>query len=129
MKEELDKQLAALAEKLGTSVEHLWGVLVRQAAIDGINKLVLCGAGLVFIATAVYLVLQMRTVLLVKQDPSRPFEERIKDGFSFFPIPLIYVLGALFIMFTLAMMATSFYWMLTDFFNPEYFALHQLPGF
>jgi hypothetical protein len=33
--DELQKELAALAAKLGVSVEHLWGVLVRQAYIDG----------------------------------------------------------------------------------------------
>jgi len=34
MNDELQKELAGLAAKLGVSVEHLWGVLVRQAYID-----------------------------------------------------------------------------------------------
>jgi len=33
MSEELNNQLAGLASKLGVTVEHLWGVLVRQAYI------------------------------------------------------------------------------------------------
>jgi hypothetical protein len=37
--DELHKELAALAAKLGVSVEHLWGVLVRQAYIDGLSSL------------------------------------------------------------------------------------------
>ena len=37
MSDELNKELAALAAKLGVSVEHLWGVLVRQAYIDGLG--------------------------------------------------------------------------------------------
>ena len=37
--DELHKELAALAAKLGVSVEHLWGVLVRQA-LDGLSSLV-----------------------------------------------------------------------------------------
>ena len=40
MSDDLHKELAALAAKLGVSVEHLWGVLVRQAYIDGLSSLV-----------------------------------------------------------------------------------------
>jgi hypothetical protein len=39
MNEELQKKLASLASKLGTTTEHLWGVLIRQAYIDGFNSL------------------------------------------------------------------------------------------
>jgi hypothetical protein len=35
MSEDLNKQLAELAHNLGVSVEHLWGVLIKQAYIDG----------------------------------------------------------------------------------------------
>jgi hypothetical protein len=38
MTDEFNKQLAELASKLGISVEHLWGVLVKQAYIDGISS-------------------------------------------------------------------------------------------
>jgi len=37
--ENLSKALAELAQKLGTTSEHLWGVLVRQAFIDGFSSL------------------------------------------------------------------------------------------
>jgi hypothetical protein len=39
MNEELNKQLAALASRLGVSGEHRWGVLVKQAVIDGLTSL------------------------------------------------------------------------------------------
>jgi hypothetical protein len=39
MNEHLQKELANLASKLGTTSEHLWGVLVRQAYIDGLSSL------------------------------------------------------------------------------------------
>ena len=53
MNEELNKQLAELAAKLGTNAEHLWSVLVKQAYIDGISSLMTTlGCG---VATAVVL--------------------------------------------------------------------------
>jgi hypothetical protein len=73
MSDELHKELAALAAKLGVSVEHLWGVLVRQAYIDGLSSLVT-----VFFCAAA---------------------------------------GA----------GNNFYWVITDFFNPEFYALRHLP--
>jgi hypothetical protein len=39
MSEDLNKQIAELANKLGVSLDHLWGVLIRQAYIDGISSL------------------------------------------------------------------------------------------
>ena len=33
---ELDKVLAQLAQKLGTTIPHLWDVLIRQQYIDGV---------------------------------------------------------------------------------------------
>ncbi|MGH7376316.1 MAG: hypothetical protein ACREKK_02700, partial [Candidatus Methylomirabilales bacterium] len=46
MEKTLDKAmdlLTALAARLGTSVEHLWPVLVRQAYYQGIVDLVIVG--------------------------------------------------------------------------------------
>lgn len=34
MNDDLQKQLAQLASKLGTTVDHLWSVMVKQAPID-----------------------------------------------------------------------------------------------
>ena len=42
MDEKFQKLIEALAAKLGTTAEHLWGVLVRQAPISGAVDLVLC---------------------------------------------------------------------------------------
>ncbi len=36
MDEQIEKLLRELAEKLGTTAEHLWGVLMRQAPISGV---------------------------------------------------------------------------------------------
>lgn len=47
MSPELSKTLAELAQKLGTSVEHLWPILVGQARLDAIVAVVGCGVGAV----------------------------------------------------------------------------------
>lgn len=41
MNETTDKLIRDLAEKLGTTAEHLWEVLVKQAWISGVTDLVI----------------------------------------------------------------------------------------
>lgn len=43
MNETTDKLIRDLAEKLGTTADHLWQVLVRQAPITAITQLVIWG--------------------------------------------------------------------------------------
>jgi len=60
MSEELNKQLAELANKLGVSVEHLWGVLIKQAYIDGISSLATVLVCLLLVIVIVYAFLYFR---------------------------------------------------------------------
>jgi hypothetical protein len=54
MNEQALKAIESMAEKLGTTVEFLWGILVRQATVEGIQGIaffvltVLAGVGLFF---------------------------------------------------------------------------------
>lgn len=43
MKEELFKRIDALAVKLGVTAQYLWGVLVKQAGVEGMKNLALVG--------------------------------------------------------------------------------------
>lgn len=57
MTPELSNTLAALAQKLGTSVEHLWPMLVAKQRLDSIVVLIFCAtasAALAFCAWKVY---------------------------------------------------------------------------
>jgi hypothetical protein len=56
---ELQKQLAELAAKLGTTVEHLWSVLVRQAYVDGFNSFLAAIARSLFIAGLIWIWLRL----------------------------------------------------------------------
>jgi hypothetical protein len=40
MNEQTEKLIRELADKLGTTAEHLWSVLIRQAAISGITNII-----------------------------------------------------------------------------------------
>jgi hypothetical protein len=54
--EELTKLLTNLADKLGTTVGHLWGVLVKQAKIEIVKRLMYLMLGILFIIGSVRLV-------------------------------------------------------------------------
>ena len=42
MDDKTETLIRELADKFGTTVEHLWGVLVKQAVIEGVYSLLLC---------------------------------------------------------------------------------------
>jgi hypothetical protein len=115
MTEELSKALAALATKLGTNVEHLWGVLIRQAYIDGVSSLItmLCSLAVGFIAVLLF--------LHVRKDREKYFSKYAPAFAEYFILAIILFLVA-------AVASSNLYWVISDFFNPEFYALRQLPG-
>ena len=120
MNDQLNKELAALAAKLGVSVEHLWGVLVRQAYIDGLSSLVtvfFCAAAGVGV---LWFFFHRRRKYKLTVEPKEHVFFSANE-------PLEYmVLGT--ILFVLVMVAgNNFYWVISDFFNPEFYALRHLP--
>jgi hypothetical protein len=109
--EQVQKELEPLAAKLGTTVEHIWDVLKRQAVIDGLSSLctvLICGA----VALAAVVVYRFYAASL-KAKPKEP--DRWQD-------PLPFVLLA-----CIAVAGSNIYWILTDFLNPEFYAYRQLP--
>lgn len=116
MTPELEHRLSALADKLGVSIEHLWGVLVRQASIDGIYSLLIAAAaGAIMVGiVAVYWSLAWRRP---SGESPWTFQNRLFGGV---------VAGMLLLAFG-TMFFGSMYNALTDFGNPEYFAIRHLP--
>ena len=102
--------LTALAEKLGTTAQYLWGVLVRQAPISGAVDL---GIVALFLAATVALFVFVRRAA---DDPSLDEE--------------VLILGWALVI--LACIATSIIvlsyvpYALYAIFNPEYWALRQI---
>jgi hypothetical protein len=116
MTEELSKALAALATKLGTNVEHLWGVLIRQAYIDGVSSLLTVICTITFGLGAIYFFFHLKkknAEWLAKYGPP--------PGMDYFFLAII-------LFFVVAIAGSNLYWVISDFFNPEFYALRQLPG-
>jgi hypothetical protein len=114
MNEKLSNVLAELAEKFGTTVEHLWGVLLRQAMVSGVMHAV----NIVFILIAVYAFYRYFRWWGAKDK---------KGDMDEVGHPIILGLGGL----TLAIVVflglpSELYWAVTAFTNPEYWALNQI---
>jgi hypothetical protein len=118
MNEELNKRLAELASKLNVSVEHLWGVLVRQAYIDGISSLCTMLVCMVLGVAAVYAFFHLR----------RKFKTPDTERLTFYPPPPMDLMLLGMVLLLLVVIALSnFYWVVSDFLNPEFYALQHLP--
>lgn len=124
MKEELLTRLDALAEKLGTTGEYLWEVLVRQAEIqvyqDLLTSAVLFICGGVLLALGLYLLKQSTSYVWGgNEDSYTTMSGRAnrKTG-AFFSWA-----GSLFFLILSLSHAAS---LLTPLLNPEYWALKQV---
>ena len=121
MNEELNKQLAGLASKLGVSVEHLWGVLVRQAYIDGISSLatilvcILLGAGVI----CGFLYVRRKFKNTPNQEWTQPF--------GLLTEPFGFVILGIVLLVIIMVASDNLYWVISDFLNPEFYALRHLP--
>jgi hypothetical protein len=119
MSEELNKQLATLAEKLHISVDHLWSVLVRQAYIDGLSSLTTTLVSCVLAVVAIYGFRLLR----------RNYEAAEKKEFLIYPRPPLDLVFLGLVLFALLVIASNnFYRAISDFFNPEFYAFRQLSG-
>ena len=108
-----EKMIRELADKLGTTVEHLWGVLVRQAVVSSAVQLTLFALAL--------LALIPWTIKLVRStfgdDPAWSSEDVV--------VPLWAITGIVWLVcliFTLIWIPTA----ITTLINPEYWAFKQI---
>jgi succinate dehydrogenase hydrophobic anchor subunit len=121
MSEELNNQLTGLASKLGISVEHLWGVLVKQAYIDGISSLattlvcVLLGVGVVY----AFFYLRRKFKNTPPQEWTQPFGVLME--------PFGFVILGIVLLAIITIGSDNLYWVISDFCNPEFYALRHLP--
>lgn len=107
MKESTEQLIRELAEKLGTTVEHLWGVLVKQAQISAITDsifLLVSGAALA-----------LSLFFLVKTESD--------DENIIFPWAMATVFGGIFWTLKICFGINE---IISGFYNPEFWALQQL---
>lgn len=126
MNDQLQKVLADLAAKFGTSVEHLWRVLVYQAKIE-----VLCDLGYYSIAIIMAIVLLRLHVKFSKKITVAPtnqyssettssyYEDNSSSGF------IIAIFAGMWLILTIWCL-TSIEGTISAALNPEYWALKQI---
>ena len=121
MTDELNKQLAGLAGKLGVSVEHLWGVLVKQAYIDGISSL---ATTLVCVLLAVAVT---RAFFHFRRKFSDKPREELTQPFGLLMEPYSFVILGIVLLAIIMIGSDNLYWVISDFINPEFYAMRHLP--
>jgi hypothetical protein len=107
MNEQLSNVLVQLAQKLSTTTEHLWGVIITQAKIDGI---------MFSIASVVLLVFLYGMYKLGKK---AALCEGYNDDLLWIPVTVGTLAGSF--LFLLCVSKA-----LTAILNPEYYALHEV---
>jgi uncharacterized protein involved in cysteine biosynthesis len=112
MNEKIFEALQALAVKLGTTVDHLWGVLLKQAPIDGTIEFIFC-------SILVWFNVKMARMVVRKTLSDKP---EWKDDLS----EIAWVLLATLVFFSVIIVWCNAAMIIAAFFNPEYWALKQL---
>jgi hypothetical protein len=120
---ELTPFLEQLASKLGTTVEKLWAVLLKQAPISGTIDLMVC-IGLVLVAVKCFRFVNRKTTVPAEtekdQYPNAQWEEE-GAGIAWVGIGLLLLTIGLIIIFSVNNIAAAFL-------NPEYWALKEILG-
>lgn len=117
MNEQTERSIRELAEKLGTTTEHLWGVLVKQAPITATCQLL---GWLYILAGAIAAFLICRYCIRKFNGPSDKDEEWWTLAFLFGVLCLACAVISIAELFLGASMVAA------GFFNPEYWALKQI---
>jgi hypothetical protein len=117
-KETLDL-VKGLVEKLGTTADHLWGVLIKQAPISSACDCV-----------AVFFIVVLSVLAIFKISNSSQHQEGKTKQLYFYEHDelAIGLTAVLFIIAFITIMAFifSFNTIMAGFFNPEYWALKQI---
>ena len=122
MDEKTLQALTALAEKLGTTAEYLWGVLLKQAPIAGITDLaVMVAWGIAIAMWARFVQRKTNTPAATESDlyPSAEWSDQFGVGLAW---ASVFVTGLIVVLIAGASLST----VIAAIFNPEYWALKQI---
>ena len=112
-----------LAEKLGTTAEHLWGVLLHQAPISGAIDLATVVVMLLAAVGLVWFVKGKTTTPPETKDEPYPHAEWKDEGAG-----LAWLGMAIYLTVTGVVVIGSMQGIVAAFFNPEYWALSHILG-
>jgi hypothetical protein len=119
---ELTELLGQLAAKLGTSVEKLWAVLLKQAPISGTIDLLICIGMVIFSVWAFRFVKDKTAKHEMVKDHWRSIEAEWEDEGAF----LSWVAVGAFFLLTIICVDSEAEIIMAAFFNPEYWALTKI---
>ena len=115
--------LQALADKFGTTVEHLWGVLIKQAAISAtVDIVILIILASMFILCFLFVQKKTMKPIQVYGESYKNAEWREENAFAAWLILGIFGLIVLLYGFD------SIRGIIAGIFNPEYWALNKIIG-
>lgn len=112
-----------LADKLGTTTEHLWGVLLHQAPISGVVDLATLAVMVVAAVGLVRFVKGKTTIPAKTEDDRYPHAEWEEGGAG-----LAWLGTAIYLIITGVVVIGSAQGIVAAFFNPEYWAMSRIFG-
>lgn len=120
MNDQTTKLIESLAQKLGTTTEYLWGILIKQAPISATIDLCLLVAMIVF-GIGLY---KFHNWCNTEKNRGGYTETRYErsDGMLFVPM----LVGGVVLVIWFFIFIGSIESIITGFFNPEYWALHEI---
>jgi hypothetical protein len=105
--------LEELANKLGTTMEHLWNILIHQAYVEAFKNISI----IAFFIIAEMLIFKY----VIKYNKGKRFED-IDDDFGFIAVILFIVILVLIIIIIMSLVPET----IDAIFNPEYWALNHI---
>ena len=121
MNEQTEKLVRDLAEKLGTTTEHLWAVLVRQAPITGTIEVAVYLAWIIFIIWG-FRFIQKQTCV----PPNTQSDPYLHAKWEPEGACVAWILWAATTILFAFIFGCSLATLISAFFNPEYWAIKQL---
>ena len=121
MNEKTLQALTELANRLGTTTEYLWGVLLKQAPISGIIDLVFMTILIVVSVLLIQFVIRKTTKPKETEAYHDPGAEWAEEA-----AVLAWILVFTFLLFITAFVLFNFSTAITAMVHPEYWALHQI---
>lgn len=122
MNNETTKLIESLANKLGTTTEYLWSILLRQAPVSAFIDLVQYAIIILY----VYLIYKKHQQLSVVKEWKGGYRE--ESGYSFYEegafIPML--IGSIIAVILVISMFFSIPDTINGFINPEYWALKKI---
>ena len=119
MNEQTLKLIEGLAQKLGTTSEYLWGILIKQALVDSVIRI-----GYILFLICCGLVLWKVHKKLLEKPAGDSYDTYYEQG-NHTPALIMVIMGIVWLI--CSVVALSFICKIfTGFYNPEYFALDKI---